>query len=236
MGAYKQICALVPPPAFQLTFSFFLFLFARLLVAGRDTTANCLSWAFYELYKNPHTLEKLRQEIETILQGQPATYDDVAERLPYLHAVVQETLRLHPSVPKVREMGCHHHGGSSGRRCLGSSRYFRYLLISVINKPSTRLCPPPPFPQDAKVAVADDVLPDGTKIPANAKVIYLPYVMGRMERWAPLLSNLFDSLIKRPFSLCQINTFFCRPGSLYLNRTIYLVLYPSQPVAKRAQV
>jgi cytochrome P450 len=105
----------------QLTFSSFVF--CTISVAGRDTTANCLSWAFYELHQNPHTLEKLRQEIDTTLQGQPATYDDVADRLPFLHAVVQETLRLHPSVPKVRDgheqdLGCLNHEGTSFLRSL----------------------------------------------------------------------------------------------------------------------
>lgn len=42
--------------------------------------------------------------------------------------------------------------------------------------------------QDAKVAIKDDVLPDGTKIKAGAKVVYMPYVMGRMERCVPSTS------------------------------------------------
>lgn len=71
-------------------------------VAGRDTTANCLTWVFYEMYHNPEKKEKLQKEIDEVLQGQEPTYEDISNRLPYLHAFVQETLRLHPSVPKVR--------------------------------------------------------------------------------------------------------------------------------------
>ena len=38
-----------------------------------------------------------------------------------------------------------------------------------------------PIPQDNKTAVRDDVLPDGTHIPAGATVVYRIYVMGRLE-------------------------------------------------------
>jgi cytochrome P450 len=35
--------------------------------------------------------------------------------------------------------------------------------------------------QDLKMAVKDDVLPDGTIVPAGACVVYLPWAMGRIE-------------------------------------------------------
>jgi hypothetical protein len=28
------------------------------VIAGRDTTANCLSWVFYELHRNPDVLQR----------------------------------------------------------------------------------------------------------------------------------------------------------------------------------
>jgi cytochrome P450 len=55
----------------------------------------------------------------------------------------------------------------------------------------------PPVPIDTKEAVADDVLPDGTPVPAHAKLNFTPYTMGRdptrytnpemviPERWIP---------------------------------------------------
>jgi len=44
----------------------------------------------------------------------------------------------------------------------------------------------PPVPSDTKTAVKDDVLPDGTFIPAGAKVNYQPYIFGRLESlWGP---------------------------------------------------
>eukprot|EP01012_Entosiphon_sulcatum_P014176 TRINITY_DN19264_c0_g1_i1.p1 TRINITY_DN19264_c0_g1~~TRINITY_DN19264_c0_g1_i1.p1 ORF type:complete len:488 (+),score=103.69 TRINITY_DN19264_c0_g1_i1:26-1489(+) len=74
------------------------------LLAGRDTTANCLTWLFYVLATNPKVDEKLRHHIEESLpSGKQPTYD-VVRHMHYLHAVVSETLRLYPSVPEDPKM------------------------------------------------------------------------------------------------------------------------------------
>ena len=45
-----------------------------LLIAGRDTTACCLSWAFRLLVRHPEVLEKLRAEVEMVIGlGEHAT-------------------------------------------------------------------------------------------------------------------------------------------------------------------
>jgi len=50
----------------------------------------------------------------------------------------------------------------------------------------------PPVPSDSKVAKEEDVLPDGTVIPKNGRVIYMPYIFGRLESiWGPT-ANQFD--------------------------------------------
>ncbi|KAJ5320466.1 hypothetical protein N7508_000749 [Penicillium antarcticum] len=68
--------------------------------AGSDTTATALTAIFYHLHKNPTKLAKLRQEIDTAFQ-QGRLEDPVrfsaARKLPYLHAVVMESMRIHPS-------------------------------------------------------------------------------------------------------------------------------------------
>lgn len=69
--------------------------------AGSDTTATALTSIFYHLHKHPDKLAKLRCEIDTALaEGrltQPVRFSD-ARKLPYLHAVVLESMRLHPSL------------------------------------------------------------------------------------------------------------------------------------------
>lgn len=69
-----------------------------LLVAGHETTATSLVWALYRLHRHPETLRRLRAELA---QVDPAAEPHELVRLPYLDAVCQETLRLHPPVPIV---------------------------------------------------------------------------------------------------------------------------------------
>ncbi|KAI1266336.1 cytochrome P450 [Xylariaceae sp. FL1019] len=69
------------------------------LLAGRDTTAATLSWAFYELAACPEKVERLRAEVlEHIGVGGTPTYETL-KNMKYLRYVLQETLRLHPAVP-----------------------------------------------------------------------------------------------------------------------------------------
>ena len=86
----------------------------NLMLAGRDTTAQSLSWTFYEIFRNPglNIAQQIRDEIRKEIPhfdpvdvadgdggdaGIP-TYEDILN-LKYTKAVFQETLRLHPNVP-----------------------------------------------------------------------------------------------------------------------------------------
>jgi cytochrome P450 len=65
-----------------------------LLLAGHETTANALTWTWYELARNPAVLARLAAELET-LGGRAVTVDDLPA-LPYTLAVLEESMRLHP--------------------------------------------------------------------------------------------------------------------------------------------
>ncbi|OAV86123.1 hypothetical protein PTTG_01734 [Puccinia triticina 1-1 BBBD Race 1] len=75
-----------------------------LLFAGRDTTAQTLSWSFFHLLMNKELVSKIREEANTLLGGEVndsrhVTYANHRQFVvPY--SVILETLRLHPSVPK----------------------------------------------------------------------------------------------------------------------------------------
>jgi len=62
-------------------------------VAAHETTSVTLTWALYSLTQNKHIQTKLRQELSQISTDNP-TMDDL-NGLPYLDAVVRETLRLY---------------------------------------------------------------------------------------------------------------------------------------------
>jgi Cytochrome P450 len=70
-----------------------------LLGAGAETIATLLSGCTYLLLTNPRVIEKLQEEI----RGTCATSDEITitkmNQLPYVHAVLEESLRLYPPVP-----------------------------------------------------------------------------------------------------------------------------------------
>ncbi len=66
-----------------------------LLFAGHETTATALAWALYWIHHTPNVKEKLLQEISNLPEN--ADINDMA-KLPYLTAVCNETLRIHPVV------------------------------------------------------------------------------------------------------------------------------------------
>jgi cytochrome P450 len=66
-----------------------------LFIAGHETTALTLSWTWYLLGENPAAETRLHEELQGVLGGRSAEVADL-EKLPYLHAIVQESLRLFP--------------------------------------------------------------------------------------------------------------------------------------------
>jgi cytochrome P450 len=69
------------------------------LAAGHETTASALSWAVYLLCKHPEAQRKLREEICTELDLNSDIDSTQIDRLPYLNAVLNETMRIFPPVP-----------------------------------------------------------------------------------------------------------------------------------------
>ncbi|CAN8254664.1 unnamed protein product [Cochlearia groenlandica] len=72
----------------------------EMFTAGTDTTTSTLEWALAELLHNPKTLTKLQTELRTYHKSpnQKLKEEDL-RNLPYLSAVIMETLRLHPPLP-----------------------------------------------------------------------------------------------------------------------------------------
>ncbi len=66
-----------------------------LMLAGYDTTASSLTWAWYLLSQNPEAAERLQAEVRGILHERAPRYQDL-EHLPYTRMVLDESLRLFP--------------------------------------------------------------------------------------------------------------------------------------------
>ena len=68
-----------------------------MLLAGFETTGHLLPWIFHLLSTHPDVQRDLQREIESVLQGQAPSGEELF-RMPILNDVVDETLRLYPPV------------------------------------------------------------------------------------------------------------------------------------------
>jgi cytochrome P450 len=67
----------------------------QLLVAGHETSSNGLSWLLYLLSTRPDCLERVREELYSVLGEAPLTHADVP-KLGFTIQVIMEGLRLYP--------------------------------------------------------------------------------------------------------------------------------------------
>jgi cytochrome P450 len=67
----------------------------NIFLAGHETTANALSWAFYLLAQHPWARERLEREVDEVLGGRTPTIADLP-RMPWALAVFKEAMRLYP--------------------------------------------------------------------------------------------------------------------------------------------
>ncbi|KAF2791002.1 cytochrome P450 [Melanomma pulvis-pyrius CBS 109.77] len=68
------------------------------LIAGHETTSGLLSFAFYQLLKHPEAYRKAQQEVDDVV-GQGTIRVEHLAKLPYISAVLRETLRLNATIP-----------------------------------------------------------------------------------------------------------------------------------------
>ncbi|MBA9005606.1 cytochrome P450 [Thermomonospora cellulosilytica] len=68
-----------------------------LLLAGHETTASTLGWAFHLLDRHPEAARRVREEAVEVLGDRTPVVDDLP-RLSYTTMVLQETMRLYPAV------------------------------------------------------------------------------------------------------------------------------------------
>jgi cytochrome P450 len=66
-----------------------------LFLAGHETTALALSWAFYLLSQHPEVEARLAAELRDVLGARAPTLEDVPQ-LTYTEQVITETMRLYP--------------------------------------------------------------------------------------------------------------------------------------------
>jgi cytochrome P450 len=66
-----------------------------IFMAGHETTAQALTWAWYLLSLHPAAEAKLHAELGSVLGGRTPQYEDLAN-LDYTRMVIEESMRLYP--------------------------------------------------------------------------------------------------------------------------------------------
>ncbi|XP_010523703.1 PREDICTED: cytochrome P450 76C4-like [Tarenaya hassleriana] len=70
-----------------------------LFLAGTDTNSSTVEWAMAELLHRPETMAKAQAEIARLIGENGVIQESDIPKLPYIQAVMKETLRLHPPAP-----------------------------------------------------------------------------------------------------------------------------------------
>jgi cytochrome P450 len=95
-----------------------------LFLAGHETSASALTWAFFLLATQPAMVERLRAEADAVAGEAGAIGFEATKRLPFVRNVFRETLRLYPPItflPRVATAPTH----------IGSRRIRRGALIMI---------------------------------------------------------------------------------------------------------
>jgi cytochrome P450 len=70
-----------------------------MILGGTDTTTMTIEWAISELLKNPELQAKATEELDRVVGRERLVTEGDLPHLPYMEAVLKETLRLHPAAP-----------------------------------------------------------------------------------------------------------------------------------------
>jgi len=68
-----------------------------LLLAGHETTANSLTWTLYLLARHPEAMDRLSDEVESVLGDRAPAAADLAA-LSFTERVIREAMRLYPPI------------------------------------------------------------------------------------------------------------------------------------------
>lgn len=130
--------------------------------AGHETSANGLTWTLYLLSQHPDIRARMEQEVDDVLRGKKPGVEDV-RRLPYVHQVIQESLRLYPPAWAI------------GREAIGPDEIDGYPIRKKYQMlmSSYALHRNPRYWKDPETFDPDRFLPE--KVKERHRFAYLPF-------------------------------------------------------------
>ncbi|XP_065855061.1 iridoid oxidase-like [Euphorbia lathyris] len=76
-----------------------LIIIMEIFFAGTETTSGTIDWIMTELFRNPQSMERVKEELNRVIGSKRKVEESDIDELPYLRAVIKESMRLHPVVP-----------------------------------------------------------------------------------------------------------------------------------------
>ncbi|KAI3822267.1 hypothetical protein L1987_09855 [Smallanthus sonchifolius] len=70
-----------------------------MFIGGTETTSRAIEFALAHMIDKPDILKKAQQELDLIVGESNIVEESNIKDLPYLHAIMKEVIRLHPSLP-----------------------------------------------------------------------------------------------------------------------------------------
>nr|GEV84884.1 cytochrome P450 93A3-like [Tanacetum cinerariifolium] len=74
----------------------------EIFCAGTDTSALTVEWALSALINHPNVMKKAVEEIDHVVGKNRLLQESDVPNLPYLQAIIKESLRLHPTAPLIQ--------------------------------------------------------------------------------------------------------------------------------------
>jgi cytochrome P450 len=191
-----------------------------LLLAGYETTANALTWTYYLLSQNIWAAERMRGEVRQQLERRMPTHADL-RRLPYLHQVLEESLRLYPPAWII------------GRRALMEDEIGGYYVPAgtVIAICIYTLHRHPAFWENPDVFDPDHFSPENAA--RRNKYAYMPFSIGPRQcignNFGMLESGLILACVAQHFDLRLLPGIEVKPQPIYVlrpNRDLLMSLHP----------
>jgi cytochrome P450/NADPH-cytochrome P450 reductase len=199
------------------------------LIAGHETTSGMLSFMFYYLLKTPSAYQKLQEEVDRVIERRKITVDDLS-KLPYLTAVMRETLRLKPTAPMIG-MHAHPEKNKEDPVKLGGGKYALHKDEPIVLMLGKMQRDPKVYGEDADEFRPERMLDENfDKLPKNA---WKPFgngmrgCIGRPFAWqevlilvAMLMQNFNFQMDDPSYDLRLKQTLTIKPEGFYMRATL----------------